>query len=826
MFQFLPAIYLDFYSFWIGFFTGILFILLYRRAQPWLNKTSQNLQNQFENFTEKNFFSSQNQFRQVTYEYAQDQHLASRLFPLQDIIIPPRFLAPPPPAVPGDDEHDPTILQQSVPFLPDYPSLAAAYQYPTYSLEEAAPFGANLLVIGKPGYGKTVALAHFASKMAKGELLSAALNQCLPILINAHNLLPHLPSNSPVETIVQSLESVPLFLRAGSIRQTVIDSLKNNQAFLLLDSTDELPAPKISLVVQFLNHFQGQYPEIQIAAAASPQALNGFLAIGFKPVVLAGWSSIDRKKFNQKWSEIWKTLPLLKPVSFEDYEFPPSYFLNSWLSFSPHSFTPLEYTLKVWAAYADDLLGPGPKEAVESHLRRTAVHLPHVDLITLQIIAYASLLEGNITFSKQTINRWTKKSGMEKDIEFEDAKSNPLSKLLLTCEENQLLTRHTEGNYSFSLPTTAGFLASKAILRIPDANLSPVLNQPDWSLRYETLRYLDITDNLPAMFDQFIEPNDIFEKRLLLAGEWLKFIEKDSPFRERILRAITQAIHKSPLLETKTRLVTILANSGDPQVSSIFRHLLKSPKDDIRHAVSLGAGYIRDYKAVEMLISLLPSSPPLSYAACFALINIGTPPALEAVANVLLSADELTRRAAASALANHPVEGHPALKDGSQMEDLMVRYAVVHGLKRINKRWAVEILDKMRIDESEWIVRDAAQQAYEELLNPPPSIPKKEPALENAPWLIAFSSESGVSSSKDANDINFLLVKALKEGTDQQKSAALYHLRSLEQADVLPAIYPALFSSNPGVRREASLTLWYLAASGLPANLPPEHQVQ
>jgi Cdc6-like AAA superfamily ATPase len=46
-----------------------------------------------------------------------------------------------------------------LPYLLDWPELGARYHSATLTLAEALSGGANLLLIGKPGTGKTVALA-------------------------------------------------------------------------------------------------------------------------------------------------------------------------------------------------------------------------------------------------------------------------------------------------------------------------------------------------------------------------------------------------------------------------------------------------------------------------------------------------------------------------------------------------------------------------------------------------------------------------------------------------------------------------------------------
>ncbi|MBS1250792.1 MAG: hypothetical protein MAG431_02388 [Chloroflexi bacterium] len=196
-----------------------------------------------------------------------------------------------------------------------------------------------------------------------------------------------------------------------------------------------------------------------------------------------------------------------------------------------------------------------------------------------------------------------------------------------------------------------------------------------------------------------------------------------------------------------------------------------------------------------------------------ALVNIGTKSALDVVAEALLTGSEELRRAAAEALANDPEEGHPALQEGSGMDDILVQHATVYGLKRINELWAIHILEKMQVEESEWIVRDAAQQALEDMQITPSSIPAPLPSLEDTPWLIAFAGEDGIGIS-DKDSAEEMLRKALQEGSEEQQLAALSLIQRRGIANVFPALYHALYSGSPSVGQAAFNALWHLATAG------------
>jgi HEAT repeat protein len=112
------------------------------------------------------------------------------------------------------------------------------------------------------------------------------------------------------------------------------------------------------------------------------------------------------------------------------------------------------------------------------------------------------------------------------------------------------------------------------------------------------------------------------------------------------------------------------------------------------------------------------------------------------------------------ALANNVEEGQPALRDGSNMEDLLVRRAVVFGLARVNEPWALEILEKIQLEDQQWLVRNAAVQVMENLKRPKRYIPSPSVPLQDVPWLIDFASKLGIGVAPGKPAVN-LIIQAL-----------------------------------------------------------------
>jgi HEAT repeat protein len=277
-------------------------------------------------------------------------------------------------------------------------------------------------------------------------------------------------------------------------------------------------------------------------------------------------------------------------------------------------------------------------------------------------------------------------------------------------------------------------------------------------------------------------------------------------------------------LGVRARALTALATCGDPSVLTLFRQMLVSTSPEARQLGALGCGAVHDEKSIDDLNALLYDPVPnVCRAACLALVAIGNSAALEMVASALLQANEDVRRAAAEALSQYPEEGYPILREGATLEDLLVRRAVVFGMARVKEPWAKELLEKMQVEDSQWVVRTAAEQTLDALSKPDVHVPQQLPPLYQIPWLITFASERGmgIAPGKPAED---MLARALKEGNEDQRLAAMDVYRNVPSIafSVVSDLYHVLYGSDEEMREAAFNTLWHLDAAGI--DLPPPTQ--
>jgi HEAT repeat protein len=367
----------------------------------------------------------------------------------------------------------------------------------------------------------------------------------------------------------------------------------------------------------------------------------------------------------------------------------------------------------------------------------------------------------------------------------------------------------------FSHPIILGYLASRSVTS--NQHIEMLFDQPSWFLKELTLRFL-----LPQYdidFDNYIsieeDEDDLLLRKQLRISRWLPHIPSNIDLRKKILKFLTMTLRDDQYpMGTRMSALTAIAVINDPDVNSMFRHLLKSKSSSARKLAALGCGYSRDPQSVNDLVDMINDLPSVSQSACLALVNIGSKPALDAIASTLLHGNEQTRISAAEALANHPEEGHKMLREGANIDDLLLRRAVVHGLKRIDDPWAIELLENIQIEDDQWVVRNTAQEILEIKDQPDPHIPHPKTALEETPWLIAFASDRGLGVSPGRPARNMLLT-ALKEGNEPEQLAAMYYIRQVGEGDALPILYRLIFSDSESIKNAAYTTLWQLESMGI-----------
>jgi HEAT repeat protein len=838
-------------SFAIGFVAGVLFTWLLSRARPLLTQIRENAKEQRQAAQTRRTSGLEDNHRRITLRRAQGMHLASSLFSLDEILQEPRLIAPPARVEPGVVGIQEDIISQTLPYMPAWPELAAIYRAPTIGVAEAIAGGSNIVIVGAAGMGKTVALAHLASMAANLQIKLDADSEleAVPYLYHVADLqLPFDSSKDPLNIIINTAsEHAPMFdLRRlpGFIQQT----FKNGQALLLIDGFDELDPTGQKSVIEWFKALLQSYPKIRIVTTGCIDQLTGLISLGFNPLALIAWDVPRNLRFIQQWGELWSRTVALESWAQTGPQQIDPILLNTWLTNDNSGLTPFELTLKAWGAYAGDSLGPRVLDAIATHVRRvapTGTPVAALELLAMQVVLTLQpifdprqargwvrqydIVEDKPIESAETVTKTEEGEGVSltdsQKIRIKKSKAGeaaPTYGLLSKMVESGLLISHSNNKMRFMHPVLNGYLAGQAI-GDNDADTT-LLALPDWDGKTLSLHYLAARGDASAAADIMLKESNLpLHGHAFAVARWLRDAPKESAWRSKAFASLLTILQaEGQPLGLRGQAMAAFVTSGDPGAATLFRQLLSSRSFELLPLAALGSGALRDVKATDALEELMQA--PVSAvrrSTCLALVAIGTEKSLEGVARALLQGDEELRRAAAEALANDPIEGHPVLKEGATLADILVRRAVVHGLSRVGQPWAVETLQHMQVEDDQWAVRNLANQYLEQMQNIDPRVPRRLSTPSESPWLIEFAGKQkmGIPRGGLATDV---LLNAFKQGDTEERLAALPYLKRVANEGIIGALYNAMYGEDPEVREAAFYAIKEIGANGL--KLPHPNQ--
>jgi HEAT repeat protein len=378
-----------------------------------------------------------------------------------------------------------------------------------------------------------------------------------------------------------------------------------------------------------------------------------------------------------------------------------------------------------------------------------------------------------------------------------------------------LIIAYPNNKMRFVHPVLAGFLAGRAMSAYKSEE--SLLSQTDWTGKLLAMHYLACYGDATNMAKNLLDWSRLpMHRPMLAAARWLRDAPRSAPWRAKIMGALADLLQSEGLpLSLRGQAMAAFVLSEDPGVPALFRQLGNTLSFELMRLVALGSGATGDPKAVKALAGML-EAPSISArrAACLALVAIGTNEALECVAHTLLNADEDLRRAAAEALANDTREGPAMLKDAVSMNDILLRRAVVYGLARTREPWALELLQKMRVEDEQWVVRNSASEVLEAMnAANDPHVPRPLKAPSETAWLIAFAGTKGVGISPGAPATE-LLISALKSPKEDERLAALEYLKQKPTDGIVRSIYDAMYGDDSDLREAAFFTLWEIGSAG------------
>jgi hypothetical protein len=830
---------LDITSFWLGFIAATLFWFLFSRIRPLFPKILAWYKNYARELKLRSQEGVNESLRRETIRRVQRAHLASSMFMLDEIILTPKVIAPPPEFAIGADPITQSTIEQALPYLPDWPELASSYGVPTFTLAEALQNGSRIAVIGRPGSGKTIALAHLASLVARNDPSIGSLSNRVPFYFHILDLditlTPEKPD--PLENLLKLFSSRVSVIVQNQLPRFIQDQFAEGGAILIIDGLDELPSTTLPPITAYLTALSQKYPKIQWVVSAHIDTFDGLGKLGFVPLALAAWNDRQRTEFLDRWAQNW-TSHITPEIIHQTSTQPISPILiNNWLRGEKGSWSPMEWTLKVWGAYSGDLKAISPIGGMDTYLSRFVAG--PVTRSALETLAREFIIQNQASLpynhlEKLLTSRAPQPAGIEHIAVDETKKSgkNPAKKggdlissageLVLIALSNQgLIIEHPNSMISILNPAFLGYLAATSLAA---EDIQIALTNHTWVSSQQALRYASAQNQDTGWIDSFLQRDDLpLYSRLLTIARWLPDSSPNLPWRSNVLRGLANLLQENSLpLSLRAKFIAAFTILNDASVTKLFQQLMGSTSPQIRQLSALGAGVLGDPGLVNNLMDLLSDLElTVRCAACHALTAIRNDQALSVVAGALMQGDEGLRQAAAEALIHIPNIGPETIREAAHVDDLLTRRAAVFGLMQLREPWSADLLEKMASEDGQWVVRNASAHALDELRSPNPRIPKPLPPAWDSPWLIEFAAKRGQGILPEQMPVDTLMA-ALVSGTNEDQMMALNYLKDQPDEKVVVALYKLFYGDQPEMQEIAFRTLQHFTACGF--DLPSPHK--
>lgn len=634
----------------------------------------------------------------------------------------------------------------------------------------------------------------------------------------------------PAEMIVRAVQYNVKRVTAKTIPRNMYNRFNKGHILLLVDGYDDLPEFERPRALAWLNAFMDQYSQNFIIVAGPVTGFGGITRTGFTPVFVRPWSDLDINATADHWADSWQRMTKRGRRSANR----PDQAAIDRVRANNRALLPLEVTAKIWASYTGQVDVPGYEGWIRAALSRLIPDdQPLAGLLPrLAQLAAVQLEEGYITSARlqalsiggidgDTAPAETGETPVETppeaasggenqkagDAEEDTETKSAQGRLLASLRKQGLLIRYRGDRYQFRHCLLASYLASLTLKQSSADELNSRLERPAWK---QAVAYTALHTSVDRLVRKRLTAGaDALHNNLLDLSRWIAYSPTDTDWRGDVLRSLGNLLivpNQYPLL--RERAAAALLDSRDESTILIFRRAVRNMNPYIRRLACLGMGALGDAEAIRDLKPLIRDQEmDVQLAAGMALGAVGTEEALEAMVVAFTEGTEQVRQAMAEAFAAMPEEGYPILAEAVEHQDMMLRRAAVFGLRRIRTTWALIAIYRAFLEDEQWYVRSAAQQAFQEIQYGRAESPTTPyPQAEAIPWLVAWAASRG-ETMPAGEGAQQMLLRALQEGEPPIRALAAENLGQLGLASMSKALYGALRDRQEDVRAAAHKSL-------------------
>lgn len=701
-----------------------------------------------------------------------------------EIFIPPLFLAPPPLPQTFTEEFDPDRR------------LCVPYR----RLLDGHP---RVLLTGQRGEGRTAALVAGLWHLITPATGETAFTH-FPLWVDLGQPAATSPADEKEDDVLEWLAQLAAQALPAARPGWLAAQLPAQPALILVDQWEAVPAEQRPQIAQRLGEAADRLPDSHWLIATGTAGYGPLVEAGFVPTELQ--PSVSQENLRTLLAG-WAEEAVEENATLEDEVQP----VLDWAWETGDRLANL--TLRVWLALQT---GAHPYPLREVLDQCVEALLPQPDLgedlvdvaqqaqqaaqAVLQELAWRSRMD-NETLSLQEIKETLLPDHLPPAEERPARLENAVLKLLqrtqfLHWQRKEAQFRHPVWEDLW----LAHHLADKETVNV----LLDYLDDSDWDFVIECyVGMAPVKPLIAALFKSGLKKNAL--ETLLRSARWAILAPEEATWRKHVMKALAQKFVVSTYtLEQRLALGKALALVAEESAHPFFVQVLRHPDVTVRASALRGLGWTGRPRDVQTVAAGLNDEAfEVQANAVRALGDLGTPGAYRLLQDQLVNVDERLMLVIAETLAGNTM-GWEALKEATRAEDLLVRRAAMHGLSQIEAPWVEEILEERMRNDSQWLVRSAAEaalsaeQATEEAatVHPPPQ-------LDEAAWLITWAAQEGLGVGLGDAALQVLL-RALDAEDPQARLLSCVTLGRLGRPEHLLALETRLQEEeHPDVVRAA-----------------------
>lgn len=716
-----------------------------------------------------------------TLRVCQSSHLAGFFIPLAKVYVPLELIYPYPYLNPSLDLPDAYESSQALPYIPELPEYYENIPLPSISLLSALSKHNLISIQGEIGSGKTTiinaAMSDIIEKIGDGQLFT----ECFPIYLHYSGIdFQKSETIDPFVLISQSSQFSVLHLPETAVKKIITTYADANKLLLFIDGLDELDSQSINRYINWIQNLLANHPQLRIVVANNLSYSDDLEKIGFTTFFLSPLTATKHQSLKAHWSDVVFNSSirdnLLSGSLIPEIDSIWSNQINQHTNFF---FTTL--------SFINDFSLSGNSGTQKSLLHSFIIRLCNDidDYECLKKLAEEIYIRSDHLIECDVLNNLLKRSSIPESQSSltisATEKTQPEETLLQKLLRTRIIVERKPDYFGFHSLLIFGFLLGDSYTRKTDSNWIHYYSNP---LEETALRFNQQSDYL---FQWIQQPDSQLHRNVPMLLNHIYKCENNRNELNQIAPVLLSSLENNSIpFSSRLKYLSLLHHIDAQYAMKIIEYLLSNKSNSNKQMAIIGLGFQKSAESISLLRSMLSGLPVLEKTfAVLSLFRLWDSVSRKAIMESLTNGDDFFRRMVCEMFATRLPDGKDLLLDLSTNGSIAMRKASIFGLKLIKDTEIGEHITKVIAVEKEWIVRDTAVRALDEIntnkLNLNQSTPPQPDGID---WLVAFASKHGTGIA--ANTIPYeLLFDVVKSGNDPEKFAALNILKNNPSTKVM-----------------------------------------